>query len=64
MNVKRLRLSKDMTQKELAERLGVERSTVAMWETNNIMPRFHMLSKLTDVFECSLSDLLEDRKAE
>ena len=31
--IKRLRLSREITQKEFAEKVGVTRSTVARWET-------------------------------
>lgn len=60
MNFKQLRLSRNMTQEDVATQLGVQRSTVAMWETTNARPRASMLVKLAALYGCTVDDLLRD----
>ncbi|MBQ7671329.1 MAG: helix-turn-helix transcriptional regulator [Clostridia bacterium] len=50
----------EMTQEQLAEKLGVDRSTIAKWETGKATPRLNMLCKLAKILNCSISDLVED----
>lgn len=47
------------TQAYLAERCGVAKSTVSMWETGERKPDIIMLKKLAGIFGCSADDLLE-----
>ena len=47
-----------MTQKELADRLGVSRSTLAMWETGKSYPRVEVLIKLSEIFGCTIDELI------
>ncbi len=63
MNIKSLRLSKKMTQTELANALNIERTTVSMWETGNSKPRYDMLIKLSKLFNCSIDDLIDKKVA-
>ncbi|RDH45861.1 helix-turn-helix domain-containing protein [Zooshikella ganghwensis] len=50
--IKAARLSAELTQEELAEKCGVNRATVSMWEskdpTKRIKPRKHNLEKISD----------------
>lgn len=62
MNLKNLRMSKKLTQKQLAERLGVERTTVSMWETGNSSPSLEILKKIAQVLECSIDELVKEGK--
>lgn len=57
MNIKELRVSAKLTQEELGAMLGVNRSTIAMWETGEAMPRADKLPELAKVFGCSIDDL-------
>lgn len=59
-NIKRLRLSADMTQKELAEKIGVDRSAVTQWETGVSVPRMKALAKIARLFDTTPGLLLED----
>lgn len=57
MNIKNKRESKGLTQEELGKMLGVNRSTVAMWETGEAMPRADKLPELAKILGCSIDDL-------
>lgn len=60
MNIKYIRESKNMTQKQLAERIGISRTTVSMWETGATLPRGATLIKLSRILGCSLDDLVKE----
>ena len=60
--LKSLRISKDMTQVKLAEKLGVKKQSISNWENGNIMPSVEMLEKIADFFSVS-TDYLLDRAA-
>lgn len=47
----------DITQKQLADKMGVERSTVAKWEAGAAFPSASKLPKLAEVLGCSVADL-------
>ena len=47
-----------LTQKELAERLGVTNKAVSKWETGGGMPDVSMLRKLSEILEVSVDELL------
>jgi len=57
-NLKMLRKSKDMTQAELAELLGVGQRTISDWETKVSEPSFSMLAKLCDIFDENFDNIL------
>ena len=58
-NLVRLLKENHISQKELAEKLGVRPSTVSMWITGNSSPRMGIVQQLSDIFSVSMSDLLE-----
>lgn len=58
-NIKALRKAAGMTQEQLAERLGVGRTTVTMWETSDTLPQTRMLIALADALGCTVEDLLK-----
>ena len=58
-NIRVLRKAANLTQQELADQVGVGRSTVAMWETGNNMPKSKMQITLAEVLHCSVEDLLK-----
>lgn len=55
--IKRLRVSRGISQDELAKELGIDRSTVAKWETNGVYPRGDKLPEIADFFGCSIDAL-------
>lgn len=56
--VKYLRQSKELSQVQLAEKLGVAKQSVSNWENDNIMPSIEMLVKIADYFNVSTDYLL------
>ena len=53
-----------MTQDQLAERLGVKRSALAMWESGANTPPTKYLLDLAKVLNCSVETLLRDEEVE
>lgn len=52
------------TQKEIADAVGVARSTVSEWIKGNKYPRIDKIELLADYFKILKSDLIEDKTAE
>ena len=61
MNIKRKRLEAGFTQIDLANKLEIDRSTVAKWETGESFPRAEKLIQLAEVLNCTIDDLLRDK---
>lgn len=59
-NLKTLRTKQGLSQKELADQLYVERSTVAGWETKDRVPDVEILIKLAAVLETTVDVLLKE----
>ncbi len=47
----------EMTQRELAERVGVSRQTINAIETNKHAPALELAFRIADVFETSVEDV-------
>ena len=54
------RLSKNLTQEDLAEKLNVSRQTVSKWETGEALPEMDKALELCKIFNCSLDNLFRD----
>ena len=57
-NLRQLRINNKMTQKNLAEKLGVSFGSIAMWESGRRSPDSEMLIKIADLFDVSVDSLL------
>lgn len=57
MNIKAKRLGKGLSQKELAEKVGVGQSTVSMWESGSNLPETRILPTLAQVLGCTIDEL-------
>ena len=57
-NLKNLRVSKGVTQKELAKLLGVDQRTVSAWEKGVCEPCFNTLAKICEFFEEDFNGIL------
>lgn len=58
-SLKLARIRKKLTQKELAELIGVSPSTINRIETGKQILKIDMLNKLADVLEIPVNELLE-----
>ena len=52
-----LRKAVGMTQVKLAEILGVSQSTVAQWESGEVMPKTEKLPALAEALGCKIDEL-------
>jgi len=59
-NIRKIRKNNHLTQKELAEKLGVGISTVSDWEKAKKMPRAGVIEKISNEFKITKSSLFED----
>lgn len=59
-----LRKEKGMTQAELADALGVTNKAVSKWETGEAMPETSLLKPIAHIFDVSVDELLEGRRAD
>lgn len=57
-NIKLLREKHNLTQKQLAEKIGYTEKSVSKWENENGLPTLDVLIKLCDLFQLSLDDLI------
>lgn len=56
--IRALRLSRKMSQVELAKALSVTKQSISNWENDNIQPSVEMLVKIAAVFSVSTDYLL------
>ena len=59
--IMQLRVSADMTQEEMAERLSVSRQSVSKWEMNQAMPQIDKVLLLCELFGVTTDELLKDK---
>jgi len=55
---KRLRLEKGLTQQELADKLGITKSAVSMYERGDRRPNFEIAEAITDFFHVDMNYLI------
>ena len=53
------RKQKNMTQEQLAEKLGVSNKTISKWETGKCMPDYSIVKNLCDELEITVAELLD-----
>lgn len=56
--IRLLRQARNMSQVELANRLGVTKQSVSNWENDNIQPSIEMLIRLSAIFSVSTDYML------
>lgn len=59
-----LRKENNLTQKELADKLGVTDKAVSRWENGKNYPDIEIMQSISDIFEISVSELLEGKRLE
>jgi transcriptional regulator with XRE-family HTH domain len=57
-NLKLAREKKNMTQKEVADSIGVAKSTYSLYESGNREPNVQTIKKISDVLNVSADELL------
>lgn len=57
MEIKKKRESAGLTQRMLSEKMGVSRTTVAMWESGAASPSTEKLPKLARILGCTIDAL-------
>ena len=57
-NLKLAREKKNMTQKEVADGIGVAKSTYSLYESGNREPNVQTINKISDVLNVSADELL------
>ena len=62
-NITFLRKARQLTQEELAERIGVSRQAVAKWESGETAPDLRSCCAIAELFDVTLDDLVHyDRR--
>lgn len=57
-NLQFYRKKEDITQEQLAEKLGVSRQTISKWESGSSYPEMEKIIQLCDMFQCTMDVLL------
>lgn len=57
-NLKTARIRKGLTQKDIAERIGVAKSTYSLYESGNREPNVQTIKKIADILNTSADTLL------
>ena len=60
--IKLYRESKNMTQAEVAETLGIKPATISKYESGLLEPNIESLKKLSELFEVTIDELLNDEQ--
>lgn len=60
--IKKLRAEKNLTQEQMAERLGVTRQAVSHWENDRNLPDIEVLILMSKAFGISLDELILGEK--
>lgn len=63
-NLVKLRKLNDMTQEELAEKVGISRQALAKWESGETLPDLEKSRALAEVFGVTLDDLANYKSEE
>lgn len=56
--IRQARENAGLSQKQLAEALGLDQSAVSNWETGKSEPTLHNLRRMADILGCRPADLL------
>ena len=58
--IKVILAEKMVSNKELAERLGIDPATVSKWCTNNVQPNLENLVKIAKCLDVTVNDLIRE----
>lgn len=57
LSLKAWRANKDLTQSEVANKLGITKETLSSWERYRTFPDLIALRKLCEIYDCKLDDI-------
>lgn len=58
------RKEQNLTQEQLAERLGVSNKTISKWETAKCMPDYTVITKLCEELNITISELMDGEESD
>ena len=62
--ISKKRKEKNLTQEQLAEKLGVSNKTISKWETGKCMPDYSIVKSLCEELEITIVELMDGEEAE
>lgn len=63
-NIKRIRIEKGLTQKQLADAINVTRPTISFYESGRVEPSLEKLLMLSDTLKVTVDELLKEENYE
>lgn len=63
-NIKTLRIAKGLTQRKVAEAIGVSHNLVCQWETDVRRPEFDSIIKLAEFFNITADEVIDIERKE
>jgi transcriptional regulator with XRE-family HTH domain len=57
ISIKAARVNKDMTQKEAADKLGIDKKTLCSWEKQKTMPSADKIALLCSLYEVDYDNI-------
>jgi len=62
--IEEIRKERNMSQRELAEKLGINRSLLSHIETGKVLPTFDKLLEIARILNCLITDLYNEEDLE
>ena len=62
-NIKQLREERGLTQEQVADKIGITFQAVSSWERDEYKPDTEKLIKLAELFDVSVSALVEEKQS-
>lgn len=56
--LKTIRLKHSLTQRQVADKLGVSQNEYSRWEIGKVTPRIEMLKKIAEIYQVSIDSLI------
>lgn len=56
--LKTIRLESNLTQRQVAEKIGVSQNEYSRWETGKVTPRIEALKKIAEIYQVDIDDLI------
>ena len=64
MRIQKLREDAELTQTQLATRMGLSQSVISSWESEVYLPKARQLPLLSKVLGCEIKDLYSESESE